>query len=234
MPPQVPIRALLFDLDGTLYSQAPLRTRMLLELAAAPFLRGPRGARRLARILGTFRSEREKMRGPVKAGVQLERRQYEVVAERLAVPADEVAREVGEWMLERPLKHLQAHRRPGIVSFLRKAQDAGLALGVFSDYPVQAKLKALGLDGFFPVQRDATDLEINAFKPDPKGFLFCAAELGVEANEVLYVGDRADVDGEGARRAGMKVVLVDEAHCDDGHRYAGGYEEVWRVVRSYQ
>lgn len=229
--PAASIQAILFDLDGTLYSQAPLRWRMLLELSRAPLTRGPRGARRLARILGAFRSERERLRGPVEQGIQLERLQYEVVAQKLDVPAEEVSKEVAEWMFERPLKHLAAHRRPGLVEFLRKAQSAGLKLGVFSDYPVEAKLEALEVSSFFPIQHGATDPEINAFKPDPKGFLVCAEQLGVPPGEVLYVGDRADVDGMGAKQAGMHVVLLDEAPCDDGFRYAGGYEEVWRVVR---
>jgi hypothetical protein len=45
-----------------------------------------------------------------------------------------------------------------------------MQVGVFSDYPVIDKLKALDLLDRIPVALCATDPAINAFKPHPKGF----------------------------------------------------------------
>ena len=230
--PDRPLRAILFDLDGTLYEQPPLRWRMLRELAWTPLTHGPRAAHRLASILKSFRRQREGLREIEAADTPLVHLQYQVVADELGVDVNEVLRVVEDWMFSRPLRHLRAHRRAGLGAFLREARQRALGLGVFSDYPVERKLEALGLQETFDCQVDATDPSVDAFKPDPRGFLVCAERLNVEPEEVLYVGDRADVDAEGARRAGMRSVVLNATPCDDGNQYAAGFREVWRVVEA--
>ena len=96
----------------------------------------------------------------------------------------------------------------GLPELLDALAARGMHAGVFSDYPARAKLEALGLEGRFDPVLCATDPEIDAFKPNPRGFLRACELWGLEPGEVLYVGDRADVDGEGARRAGMPCALV--------------------------
>jgi FMN phosphatase YigB (HAD superfamily) len=59
-----------------------------------------------------------------------------------------------------------------------------------------------------PLRVCATVPAINAFKPHPRGFEEACARLGLEPSEVLYVGDRAEVDGVGARAAGMRCAIV--------------------------
>jgi FMN phosphatase YigB (HAD superfamily) len=54
----------------------------------------------------------------------------------------------------------------------------------------------------------ATDPDINAFKPHPKGFLHACARWGLPPAEVLYVGDRPEVDALGAVQAGMPCALL--------------------------
>nr|MBA3571380.1 hypothetical protein [Pyrinomonadaceae bacterium] len=57
------IRAVLLDLDGTLYHQQFLRSLMAFELSAAPFALGSiREALRVWRILKCFREGREALR----------------------------------------------------------------------------------------------------------------------------------------------------------------------------
>ena len=53
----------------------------------------------------------------------------------------------------------------------------------------------------------ATDPEVNAFKPHPQGFQVSARKWDLSVDEILYVGDRASVDGRGAQAAGMDVVV---------------------------
>jgi HAD superfamily hydrolase (TIGR01549 family) len=197
-------RALLFDLDGTLYRQPPLRLRMAAELLVSP-LRGPLGALRAARGVAVFRRTREELRG--EEG-DLERLQYARAAERVGVDAAQLEAWVREWIHERPLRYLRRLRAPGLVELLDALAERGVRAGVFSDYPAHAKLEALGVDGRFDPVLCATDREIGAFKPNPRGFLRACELWGLAPADVLYVGDRADVDAEGARRAGMPCVLV--------------------------
>ncbi len=201
------IRAVVFDVDGTLYRQPPLRACMAGELAAAA-LRSPRGAARTARVLAEFRRVREELRGIEPAGESLEAVSFGIAGDRLGVPPAEVARLVEEWMQRRPLKYLRACRRPGLPRLLATAAARRVALGVLSDYPAAAKLHALALPDVFSVVLCTTDPDINAFKPHPRGFLRACERLGIPPEEVLYVGDRPETDAAGANAAGISCVLV--------------------------
>ena len=56
----------------------------------------------------------------------------------------------------------------------RRWSQRGLKVGVFSDYPAEEKLKALRLDHVVSLSIDATEPDVNAFKPHPRGFLKAA------------------------------------------------------------
>jgi HAD superfamily hydrolase (TIGR01509 family) len=201
------LRCVVFDLDGTLYSQPPMRRRMLVELALAP-LAGPGQALRTMRALKAFREDRERLRELGQPAEPLAELQYSRPAARLGVPVDDVRRAVEEWMFRRPLRHLAPCARPALAASLQRLGAAGLGLGVFSDYPVEQKLAALGVRDAFTVRVDATDPAINAFKPHPRGFVVAAERLGAAPAETLYVGDRLDVDVAGAHAAGMHAAWI--------------------------
>jgi len=213
-PPRTP-KAVLFDLDGTLYDQRPMRRAMLMELARAP-LRGPLRALRTARHLRTFRHAREELRELCDTADSLDAVQYEVPAERLGESAADVRATVEEWMFARPLRHLPRCAWPSLRGTLESLRGRGLALGVFSDYPPAAKLDALGIGDLFDVAIAATDRSVNAFKPHPRGFLVGAERLGHDPRDVLYVGDRVDVDALGAAAAGMQCVILRVPDAVDG------------------
>lgn len=72
---------------------------------------------------------------------------------------------------------------------------------------IARKLKIIGLD------ESLFELNIACYdrgwvKPDPAPFLFALEQLKMKPEEVVYVGDRTDVDIEGAQAVGMKAVLV--------------------------
>jgi putative hydrolase of the HAD superfamily len=207
--PRPAYRAVLWDLDGTLYHQRPLRRRMLFELARAP-LREGLGARHTLRRLKAFRRVREELRELGRPAESLEELQYAEPARRIGDQADAVRRTVTEWMYQRPLPYLAACLRDGLVELLAELKSQGLRLGVFSDYPAPDKLEALGLSEQFSLTLCATDPEINAFKPHPAGFERACELWDLAPAEVLYVGDRDDVDGVGATAAGMPVCIIDD------------------------
>jgi HAD superfamily hydrolase (TIGR01549 family) len=208
------IRAVLFDLDGTLYAQLPLRIAMSFEIAIASagavFSRGMR----VPRVIATFRNTREQLRDDPDGGPPIVTRQYAAAAERLRYPTDEVERIVDEWMYRRPLKWLRYCRRRGLVGLLDWLEARGLRRGVLSDYPAHDKLTALGLSGRFDLVVSSLDPDVNAFKPSPRGFLAAAKKWGLDPSEVLYVGDRIDVDVPGARAAGMPCAVLTTRRLD--------------------
>ena len=209
-----PIRAVLFDLDGTLYAQSPLRIAMSLEMAIASAGAVFSQGMFVPRVIATFRKTREQLRDEPDGGPPIVTRQYAAAAERLHSSTDEVERIVDEWMYRRPLKWLRYCRRRGLVGLLDWLERRGLRKGVLSDYPADDKLTALGLSGRFDLVVSSLDPDVNAFKPNPRGFLAAATKWGLDPSEVLYVGDRIDVDVPGARAAGMSCAVLTTRRVD--------------------
>jgi HAD superfamily hydrolase (TIGR01549 family) len=203
-----PIRGVLFDVDGTLYHQGPLRLCMALELAALPLRDSGASARRTWRAVSAFRRVREELRDLGAAEAPLARLQFQRPADRLQMEADEVEAAVSEWIFQRPLRYLRRCRRGGIEPLLGYLASRGISAGVFSDYPAREKIEALRLAEKISLVACATDAEINAFKPHPRGFIWACERWGLEPSEVLYVGDRVEVDALGATNAGMPCVII--------------------------
>jgi HAD superfamily hydrolase (TIGR01509 family) len=182
---------------------------MIAELVALPLT--SRSLTRPARVwrqIGRFRSVREELRELGRPAESLDALQYARPAEQLGCGADELRATVEEWIHRRPLPYLAGCVRPGLVAFLERLREQGVPVGVYSDYPARAKLEAMGLGAHFALDLCSTDADVNAFKPHPAGFELGAARLGFEVGEVLYVGDREEVDAAGARAAGMECALV--------------------------
>lgn len=195
-------KAVIFDVDGTLYDQRKLRLCMVREMFMC-VLRQP-GRMAELRILWRFRSMREKH--AAEAAADLESRQYVWAAQAAGVSPEKVRGVVKEWMFERPLAHLRSCRYPGAAALFSQLQRQGIPIGVFSDYPAMDKLRALGLRAQVIVS--ATCAEVNRLKPDPAGLLVAAAKLGAPAPECLFIGDQEAKDGACARRAGMPCLIL--------------------------
>jgi HAD superfamily hydrolase (TIGR01509 family) len=201
------IGAVLFDVDGTLYAQPPLRLVMMCEMGLVCGMRALHGGARVPRIIATFRRMREELRAEA-VDEHLERRQHEVVAARLQCDCDEVERIVEEWIYRRPLKWMSLCRRAGVLELLEWLDRKRVPRGILSDYPAHDKLEALGVGNRFDVVLSAVDPDVGVFKPHPQGFIAAARKLGVAPDRVLYVGDRLDVDAAGAAAAGMRCAVL--------------------------
>jgi HAD superfamily hydrolase (TIGR01509 family) len=199
-------RAVLFDVDGTLYAQAPVRRAMMLRLARAHVLR-PRAGTRTVRTLAAYRRAQEALREAAFEG-DVGARQLEAVAAEVGSDVDDVRAVVELWMETAPLDTVAANIRPSLVEVLDELARREVALAVVSDYPAQRKLAVLGLADRFDVVVTAQDPRVQAFKPNPRGILVALAELGVAPDDALYVGDRPEVDAAAAAAAGVRCVLV--------------------------
>ncbi|MFD1874975.1 HAD family hydrolase [Hymenobacter bucti] len=196
------IKAVIFDVDGTLYAQSKLRRRMLFDLLSYYALRPWRLGEML--LLRRFRAEREKR--PGHQGPDLENAQYAWCAEGSQFSVAQVRAVVGRWMFSHPNQYLGSCAYPGAGAFFDALRQRGIQVGIYSDYPAHDKLVALGLRADSVVS--STDPEIDQLKPNPKGLLHVAAALGRAPAECLFVGDRAELDGVCAERAGMPWLLV--------------------------
>lgn len=200
------MKAVVFDVDGTLYRQGPLRRAMAWRLVRSHVWR-PLRALRTARIISAYRRAQEELREASAAG-DLAEAQLSLVVGRTGAGRDEVARCVERWMERAPLDLLPGLVQPGLKELLRGLKAHATRLAVLSDYPAGPKLQALGLEGFFAVVLCAQQPEIGVFKPHPRGLLVALERLGVAAGDALYVGDRADVDAAAAAAAGMRCAIL--------------------------
>lgn len=187
--------AVLFDVDGTLYSLDRLKLRYLL--------RHPLRVREVMALGKARESLREEESPRPDLWDELLRR----AAKTLGWPLERT-REANRRFIEDDWPRLLRAQGPlpGLSTVLDVAEAAGVRTGVLSDYPPEAKLEALGLARRPWVCRlDASGL--GALKPHPHAFEQALEALDAPPDRVLYVGDRLDTDVAGARNVGMRAAL---------------------------
>jgi putative hydrolase of the HAD superfamily len=96
-----------------------------------------------------------------------------------------------------------------VVPMLRRLRNAGLRLGVISNFEewLERLLDQLGVGEYFDV-RVISGVE-GMEKPDPRIFHLAMSRAGVNAASSVYVGDSPKFDVEPAAALGMLPVLID-------------------------
>jgi FMN phosphatase YigB (HAD superfamily) len=95
---------------------------------------------------------------------------------------------------------------PDVVPVLKQLSHAGYRLGVTGNQPEGAveQFQKLGL----PLELYASSTIWGVGKPDPRFFERMAAELELDPEEIMYVGDRLDNDVLPAQALGMLAVFI--------------------------
>lgn len=183
------VRAVLFDLDGTLVDSVDAYIEVA-QVAAAPF---------------GFEVTGEQVRTALATGgsfwrgaVPQDRRDGDAIVKALAAHASR------EWP-----RVLREHGRlfAGLAQTLDALKKAGIMLGIVSGARPEV-LELLRPNGILD-RFDAVVLgdDVSKAKPSPEGILKCLNQLGVAPGEALYVGD-APIDILASRAAGVHVVSV--------------------------
>src|SRR5215208_2592260 len=103
------LHLVVFDVDGTLYRQRPLRTRMARDILLYTLLK--RDLNVIA-VLAKYRRIRERL-GDEQV-IDFERALIAQTATATANSQDRVRSIVSEWVEQRPLRYLAACRYPGL------------------------------------------------------------------------------------------------------------------------
>ena len=99
------------------------------------------------------------------------------------------------------------HLFPGVEETLHTLKEAGFLLGIgtnmLADYQIK-KLEVLGISHYFSflVTSEETLLE----KPEEKFFARCVQKAGFLKEECLFIGDNPTFDAWGARQAGLPIL----------------------------
>lgn len=200
------IRGILFDVDGTLYHQFPLRV-IIAFLVVISNLFSPKELIRKVKVIIKYRKSQELMRTE-NSQKECYKGQIMHTAEKTREHPSYISDVIEEWFEKRPLPFIHLCRRRGMKKALDRWYKNGIKLGVFSDYPVEGKLNALGISRFITTTVSSSDTDVHGFKPNTNGFAVAARKMGMDPSAILYVGDRSEVDGIGASNAGMQVVIL--------------------------
>ena len=198
----LPVRAVLFDLDGTLIDTLPDlhaaacamlqdmgRPGLPLESIRAYVGRGIPNL--IKRVLANSLHAAEDAGPPPAEAVASYRRHY--------------ARENGQ----------NAQVYPGVIEGLDAIKALGLPLGVVTnkaDAFIRPLLDQAGLTGYFDVLVGG-DL-LPRVKPDPMPLVWACGRLGVSPAETLFIGDSLN-DALAARAAGCPVFLLPYGYNED-------------------
>jgi HAD superfamily hydrolase (TIGR01549 family) len=218
------IKAILFDLDGTLRHNQPSGDQVFMEFTRGLGLnfteeeqaRAQRWEHHYFANSLEIQSDKQVFADPGEFWVNFSRRRLVALGLHEAQAAG-LAPRASAHMAEQYKP--QAHVPADVFPLLASVRECGYVLGVVSnrDEPYQDELKDLKLDPYFDFALAAG--EVNSFKPDPRIFEHALERSGTGAHETLYVGDNYFADILGSRRAGLVPVLFDpgglfpEANC---------------------
>jgi putative hydrolase of the HAD superfamily len=188
------IRAVAFDIDGTLYPNGPM------YLASLPVV---------VRHLKLFRAfgRARKVIRRVRPITDLHGQTATLVADQLGMDRAEAALRIeryiyGEW--ESTLKGVRLYR--GARDLVRHLRERGIRTAAVSDFPVPKKLHLLNLEGLWDVAFSSE--ETGYLKPNPEPFQRLIRELELPAGQILYVGNSYHYDVEGARSCGLLTAHI--------------------------
>ncbi|NCN05304.1 MAG: HAD family hydrolase [Spirochaetales bacterium] len=187
-------KALAFDVDGTLYPNN------LMYLHSIPFALGNYS---LLKAISKVRKELRKIR-PIDDFLGL---QAKMVGDEMGISTEQATELVHDKMYREWEKVLyRVPLFPGVKELLEELRRRSIKLGVASDFPVERKLKILGVEGYWDFELATEDTHY--LKPNPEPFLALASGLGERPEDILYVGNSYAYDVLGAKSIGMAAAHV--------------------------
>ena len=199
--------ALAFDLDGTLYPNYRLYFRLI------PFILRKY---RLLRAFGMARTRIRKSYEYSGAAVPLAEaccddhfyiNQAGIMAELLGEPVDIIMEKTDRLIYRGWEPHFKKIKLfPHVRDTLEAFRDAGIKLGLLSDFPPEIKLENLKIPGFWDAV--VCSERVGRLKPHPVSFLELARQMETPPEQILYVGNSISYDVSGARNAGMKAAHI--------------------------
>jgi phosphoglycolate phosphatase len=214
-------QALVFDLDGTLVDTAPDLMRATNHVLAT---------------LGRRPISLEEVRSFVGHGARA------LIARGCAATGDPVDPRAVETLYQEFViyyaSHIAVDSRPfdGLVPFLERCREAGIALGVCTNKLESLSnqlLRALRLDRYFTAVVGPDTIGIA--KPDPRPYRETLKRMKAEAARSVMIGD-SETDILTARAAGVPVIAVPFGYTPkpvsayDPDKLVTHYGEMWDAV----
>ena len=184
------IKAVAFDIDGTLYRTWKLNLRMGLHFLCHNifFLH-----------YGIARKELRKLPAD-KNFVQI---QDQIMAKRLKCTEEEAHKKLDK-VVYTGLKKYFPHIKPckGVVELIKKLKANGYKIALLSDFPPEQKGDLWGILKYCDVLIGSE--EVGALKPSAAPFEALVESLNLPSDQILYVGNSHKYDVVGSKNVGLK------------------------------
>lgn len=192
------IKAIVFDVDGTLYPQ------WRIFYSSLPYFLLHR------KLVASFWKARKKIRKMDNLPVSdwsLYQKQAELVSTSLKMSLQETQAVIDKKIYqkwERTFRFVKPYRNVDAV--LKELRLEGYKLAVMSDVPIGKKLQYFGLEGYWDLIMTSEESEY--LKPHKAPFQLLAKRLEMNPDEILYVGNSFEYDAVGAKEAGLWAALI--------------------------
>ena len=201
------LKAFIFDVDGTLYQHVKLQ-KLIISRMIRYFFSNPISAIEATVSILSYRYALEKMRSMKAIDGLLTDKQLEIASNACFINKEKIRHHIVRWMELEPFNLFYKVKFPFSDIFLSEAKKRGYKLAVLSDYPINNKLVALGWKGLFDIELSSQDIYINKLKPNPDGINHIINMFGLTPEEVIYIGDRHNIDTQVAHNAGVDCIII--------------------------
>jgi len=206
------LKAVLFDLGGTLMRNAPV-PEIFRRILASYGIRKP-----LARIATAFREVEEQL---TPEDYTLPYREFwrlfnGRILERLRIRTNLEA--LADAITDAWWDNAELELYSDVRETLMELKEKGLKMGIVTNgfqKDIDDILSRTNLTGFFDVTVGVD--AVGKPKPDRAIFAYAVRKLGVPPEKTVFVGDNPIADYEGAKNAGLKPLLLDR----DGQHLGG-------------
>jgi HAD superfamily hydrolase (TIGR01549 family) len=140
----------------------------------------------------------------------------EAILEDLGIPPDVRRAASARIAAEHRRSNLWSQACADAAATLEALARRGYRMGVVSnaDGRVRGLLERAGLSPFLEIVVDSS--EVGFEKPDPRIFQAATAHLDLPPSACAYIGDIYEIDVLGARRAGLRAVLIGTGAAPEG------------------
>ena len=198
------IKAVIFDLDGTLYDKSGIAFKLFLSSPLDIF-----------KLLAEQKTRKQLSGQDFADAESLNAEFYTRLSKKTGISESKIISWYSESYMEKLVQVLKKNYKikDGFDLVVKRLFSKKIKTAIYSDYPlIQRRLEAIGMswntismfNGLY------SSHELGAFKPAPRVFLDIASKLGVLPMECLVIADSDSTDGEAARQAGMEFFLFSE------------------------
>ncbi len=199
-------KTVIFDVDGTLYYQNKVRICMAVKLVQYCLFSNKRI--RDVWCIFQFRKKREMEMYKNYSIAEL----ISDVAVAYSVDEKELSSVINDWLFVKPLEAIRKYMRKEVIGFLNEMRTKGYQIVIYSDYPVEDKLKILDIKAdriFYP-----SDHTFSELKPDKSVMEHIVENAEIDVSDCYFIGDRDEKDGISAGFIGAKYYNVKKCRIE--------------------